>query len=193
MTTAESGRPVVFLDRDGTIVVESHYLRDPDRAELVPGAAEALRALRDAGFALVVITNQSGIARGLYAEADFQAVQRRIDALLAERGAAVDAVYHCPHHPDFTGPCTCRKPGTGLFERAREEHGLDLSGAWYVGDRLKDLQPARILGGSGILVRTGYGREQEAEAGDFDVVDDLGAAARLILAQHGVDPRIPGG
>jgi D-glycero-D-manno-heptose 1,7-bisphosphate phosphatase len=171
----------VFLDRDGTVVVESHYLKDPERAVLVPGAGEALRALREAGFALILITNQSGIGRGLYTEAEFRAVQSRIEALLALDGVHVDDVYHCPHHPEYTGPCECRKPGTLLFERAASEHGLDPARSWYVGDRLKDLEPALRLGGRGILVRTGYGREQEPDAEAFEVVDDLPAAVRRIL------------
>ena len=181
--TLAAARPAVFLDRDGTIVVESHYLKDPDRVRLVPGAIEALRALRDAGYVLIVVTNQSGIARGLYDESDFHAVEARIRELLEERGVSVDAVYHCPHHPEFTGPCDCRKPGTGMYERAAREHGLDPSRSWYIGDRLKDLEPARVLGGTGLLVRTGYGREQEADAVDFEVVDDLAGAARRILAE----------
>lgn len=176
-----ASRPAVFLDRDGTIVVECEYLKDPARVRLVPGAAEALRSLRNAGYALIVVTNQSGIARGLYTESDFRAVEARIHALLEERGISVDAVYHCPHHPEFTGPCDCRKPGTGMYEQAVREHRLDPSRSWYVGDRLKDLEPARVLGGTGLLVRTGYGREQEADAGDFEVVDDLAGAARRIL------------
>lgn len=183
-------RPAVFLDRDGTIVAEAHYLRDPDRAVLVPGAAQALNALRAAGYAVIVVTNQSGIARGLYGEKEFSAVQARIEALLAAQGAHVDAVYHCPHHPDYTGPCECRKPGTLLFERAAREHGLDPARSWFVGDRLKDVEPALRLGGRGLLVRTGYGREHEAEAGEFDVVDDIvGAAARIVEETPGVDPR----
>lgn len=174
-------QPAVFLDRDGTVVVESHYLSDPARAVLVPGVADALRLLREAGYALILVTNQSGIARGLYTQADFEAVQRRIEALLEAEGVHVDGVYHCPHHPDFTGPCRCRKPGTLLFERAIAEHGLDPVRSWYVGDRLKDLEPAHILGGRGVLVRTGYGREQEENAGSYEVVDDIVAAAARII------------
>src|SRR5690606_21848860 len=137
------GRPAVFLDRDGTIVVERNYLADPARVELVPGAAAALRALAEAGYALVVVTNQSGIARGLYGEGEFRAVQRRIEELLAREGIRLDGVYHCPHHPDYTGPCECRKPAVGLYLRAARELGLDLSRSVCIGDRLKDVLPAR--------------------------------------------------
>jgi D-glycero-D-manno-heptose 1,7-bisphosphate phosphatase len=174
-------RPAVFLDRDGTVVIERDYLSDPERAELVPNAAAALSRLTAAGFALIVATNQSGIGRGLYREADYCAVRQRIAELLEREGVHLDGVYHCPHHPDFTGPCACRKPGTLLFERAIAEHGLDPARSWFVGDRLKDVEPARTLGGRGILVRTGYGKEHEADAADFHVVDDIAAAADLIL------------
>lgn len=189
-TARAAGRPAVFLDRDGTVVVERHYLRDPDAVELVPGAAGALRRLREAGYALVVVTNQSGIARGLYTEAEFRAVQDRIDALLAREGVRFDGVYHCPHHPDFTGRCECRKPGTGLHRRAARELGLDLARSVFVGDRLKDVRPADDLGGDAILVRTGYGREQEGDAPDDLVVrDDLPAAADYILERRGPSGR----
>jgi D-glycero-D-manno-heptose 1,7-bisphosphate phosphatase len=174
-------RPAVFLDRDGTLVVERNYLADPARVELVPGACEALRRLREAGFALIVVTNQSGIARGLYGEADYLAVRERIREMLLACGVRIDGVYHCPHHPDFTGECECRKPGTLLFERAAREHDLDPRRSWFIGDRLKDVQPARAMGGAGLLVRTGYGRETEAAAYGFEVVEDIAAAADLIV------------
>lgn len=178
-------RPAVFLDRDGTLVVERYYLADPDRVELVPGAAAALRALAAAGYALVVVTNQSGIARGLYGEAEYRAVQRRIEELLEREDVRLDAVYHCPHHPDYTGPCECRKPETGLFRRAARELGLDLGRSICVGDRLKDVLPARELGcAAGILVRTGYGEEQSRDAPDWvEIAPDLPAAARAVLAR----------
>jgi D-glycero-D-manno-heptose 1,7-bisphosphate phosphatase len=178
LESGAAGRPAAFIDRDGTLVQERHYLADPERVELVPGAAAALRALRDAGFLLVLVTNQSGIARRLYSDADFRAVQVRLEGLLEERGVRLDAVYHCPHHPDFTGPCDCRKPATGLFLRARDELSVDLARSVFVGDRLKDVLPALTLGGLPVLVRTGYGAEQAAEAPlEVWVEADLGAAA----------------
>lgn len=177
----EAGRPAAFLDRDGTIVAERYYLADPERAELIPGAARALRRFAEAGRALVIVTNQSGIARGLYSEREFEAVQRRIEELLAAEGVVLDGVYHCPHHPDFTGPCTCRKPGLALFRQAARELGLNLARSAFIGDRLKDVLPARLLGGTGILVRTGYGKEQERDAPpEIAVVDDLPAAAQRV-------------
>jgi D-glycero-D-manno-heptose 1,7-bisphosphate phosphatase len=179
--------PAAFIDRDGTLVVERHYLADPAGVELVPRAVEALGRLRAAGFHLVLVTNQSGIARGLYTEADFHAVQERLAALLAAAGIRFDSVQFCPHHPDFTGPCDCRKPGTGMFLRAAQELPIDFPRSIFVGDRIKDVLPARALGGRGYLVRTGYGALQEAEAGDdIHVVDDLAAAVEHAL---GAAPR----
>ena len=175
-------RRAAFLDRDGTVMVEREYLADPEGVELVPGTVEALRALRDAGRAVVVVTNQSGIARGLYTEEDYHAVDRRLQAVLGAAGVRPDATRYCPHHPEFTGPCPCRKPATGMYEDAAAALDVDLEGSYSVGDRIKDVLPARTLGGTGILVRTGYGAEEAAELPDeFHVVDDLPGAARLIL------------
>ncbi len=177
-------RPAVFIDRDGTIIEERNYLADPEGVTLVPGTLSALADLRAAGLSLVIVTNQSGIALGLYDESDYLAVAARIASVLDEAGVPPDSVQHCPHHPDVTGPCECRKPGTGMHRRAAAELGLDLAGSWYVGDKIKDVLPARELGGRGILVRTGYGREQEgAVPAGVRVVDDLRAAADLIVAE----------
>lgn len=176
-------RPAVFIDRDGTLVAERYYLADPEGVSLVPGAVEALRSLRQAGYALVVVTNQSGIARGLYTLADYRAVAARLDEILARSGVPVDGTWFCPHHPDVTGPCACRKPGTGMYLEAAADLGLDPQGSWYVGDKVTDVIPALELGGRGILVRTGYGFEVEAAAPPgVAVVDDLPAAAALIVA-----------
>lgn len=180
-----AGRPAIFLDRDGTLVEDRDYLADPDGVVLIPGTVDALRELRAAGYALVIVTNQSGIARGLYGESEYQAVTERLKRVLQEAGAPVDAVYHCPHHPDVDGPCPCRKPGTGMHEQAARDLGLDLAASWYVGDKLSDVLPAEVLGGRGILVRTGYGRDEEPGLRPGAVAaDDLAAAARQIL---GVD------
>jgi D-glycero-D-manno-heptose 1,7-bisphosphate phosphatase len=169
------------LDRDGTVIVEREYLADPQGVAFVPGAEEAIRRLTEAGLVVVVVTNQSGIARGLYTEEDYHSVARRLDELLARASAPVDATYYCPHHPDCTGPCDCRKPSTGMYRTAARDLGLDLAGSFYVGDRLKDVLPALELGGKGILVRTGYGREEEkALPAGAEVVDDLTAAVELI-------------
>ena len=175
-------RPAVFIDRDGTIIVEKVYLSDPEGVELTRDAVEAMRSLSDAGFALVVVTNQAGIARGLYELEDYHAVAARLSEVLAEGGVHIDGTYYCPHHPEWTGPCACRKPGTGMYLEAAEALGLDLSASFYVGDKLTDVQPGLTLGGRGVLVRSGYGAELESEAPDgVWVVDDLAAAAQAIV------------
>ncbi len=187
-------RPAVFLDRDGTLVEERDYLADPRDVALVAGATGALRALRESGYALVVVTNQSGIARGLYAEEDYQRVARRLEELLAEAGAPLDATYHCVHHPDFTGPCACRKPGTGMHRQAGRDLGLDLEHSWYVGDKITDVLPAKQLGGRGILVRTGYGRGEEGRVPEGVLVrNDLAEAAAAILQAGRSEERSGGG
>ncbi len=177
-------RPAVFLDRDGTLIREEKYLADPSGVALLPGVSQALRRLRNAGFALVVVTNQSGIARGLYTLEDYHAVAARLDEILAGEGVAMDATCFCSHHPDVDGPCGCRKPATGMHRRAARELGLDLARSWFVGDRARDVLPARELGGRGILLRTGYGAlEEEGLGGEFQVVDGLPEAAELILGE----------
>ena len=145
-------RPALFCDRDGTLIHDAHYLRDPADVRLLDGTGTMLRAFRDAGWALVVVTNQAGIARGLITPAEYEAVRLRLDALLAAEGVTLDATYHCPHHPDFTGPCRCRKPGTALYEAARTDLALDLARSIWIGDRWHDVAPALVFGGRGILV-----------------------------------------
>lgn len=173
-------RPAVFLDRDGTIIDEVEYLSNPDGVVLLPGAGAALRDLASSGYALVVVTNQSGIARGMYTEDDFRLVQARLEDLLAEEDVRLDAALHCPHHPDFTGPCDCRKPALGLYTRAEEMLGLDLAASIYVGDRISDALPALSTHGRGYLVRTGYGSVQEQRVPDgIEVIDDLAELARI--------------
>jgi D-glycero-D-manno-heptose 1,7-bisphosphate phosphatase len=181
-----NGRRAAFLDRDGTIVQERHYLADPDAVALVPGTVEALRALAAHGFLLVVVTNQSGIARGLYSEADFRAVQSRLESLLAACGVVFDAVYHCPHHPEHTGPCQCRKPDLGMYHAAAAELGIDPSLSIFIGDRLKDVLPARAFGGRGFLVRTGYGAAEEAALpSGMETAADLAEVARIVTGAAG--------
>jgi lipopolysaccharide heptosyltransferase II len=172
------GRRAIFLDRDGTLLDLVPYLHDPAQVRLVPGAAEALRAARQAGFALVVVTNQSGIARGLFREEDVTRVHARVQEALAPAGVAIDRFYHCPHHPDFTGPCDCRKPEPGLYRRAAAELGLDLQRSFAIGDTVEDLQAAQRAGCRPILVRTGYGAQAERVHADrmprcTPVADDL--------------------
>lgn len=184
--SAQAGRAGVFLDRDGTLIRDRHYLGDPAGVELVPGAAGAVAQLNHAGVPVLLVTNQSGIGRGYFTEADFQAVQRRLQQLLAEHGASLDGVYHCPHAPDRQPRCDCRKPATGLFRRAAEEHGLDLQRCFFVGDRARDVLPAGELGGTGILVRSDSDapdarHEGEIVPADTHIVATLAEAAALVL------------
>ena len=175
-----------FLDRDGTIVEDPPpgYLHEPAKVRLLPGAAEAIRRLNESGLLVITASNQSGIARGLYSVAAYAAVQRRLGELLAAHGAHLDGAYFCPHHPDVTGPCDCRKPGTKLFQDAAAALGIDLSSSWYVGDRLSDVAPAATLGGRGLLVTTGEGEKDAAAARSrgVKVVPDLGAATAVIVS-----------
>lgn len=179
-----SGRRAVFLDRDGTLIHDRHYLRDVAGVELLPGAAAAVRRLNAAGIAAVVVTNQSGIARGLVTEAEYRATERRLDQLLAAEGARLDGHYHCPHLPELTGPCECRKPGPLLYRDAAADLGLDLAASWWVGDRLRDLEASRALGGRGLLVLTGAGAAEarRPESADWPSAPDLPAAVTGILA-----------
>ena len=178
-----SGRPAVFLDRDGTLIEDRHYLRDPNLVHLLPGAADAVRRLDRAGWPVVVVTNQSGIARGLLTEADYQATARRLQELLAAAGAQLAGHYHCPHLPEISGPCECRKPGPLLYRRAAEELGLDLTRSWWVGDRLRDVAAAGPLGGRGLLGRAAERTDEaEAAAHAWPTVPDLSAAVHVILA-----------
>jgi D-glycero-D-manno-heptose 1,7-bisphosphate phosphatase len=142
----------VFLDRDGTIIRDVSYLSHPNAVELLPGAAGAIAQLNTSGIPVIVVTNQSGIARGRFTLEDYLLTERRLDELLAAHGAHIDATYFCPDHPDFTGPCACRKPGTLLFERAAVEHALDMRSPAFIGDRWRDLEPFHALGGTPIMI-----------------------------------------
>lgn len=145
-------RPAAFLDRDGTIIKDANYVRDPADVELLPGAAEAVRRLNDRGIPVIVVTNQSGIARGWLTTGDYEAVRGRVDELLAAAGARVETTYMCPHHPDITGVCDCRKPGTALYARAVADHDLDASRSLFCGDRWRDVAPSGVLGGLAVLL-----------------------------------------
>ena len=179
-------RPAAFLDRDGTIMRDIHYPRDPDAVVLIAGATDALRRLADAAIPVVVITNQSGIAQGKVLEREYEAVRDRVDALLAADGVRVAGHYFCPHHPDFTGPCACRKPGTLLYETAAREHGLDVTRSLFAGDRWRDVQPALTLGGLGVLVPSEAtpGPDRERAEREAIVVPRLVEAVDLFLQRH---------
>lgn len=190
-------RPVVFADRDGTLVEEMGYMARPDQVRLIPGAADAISRLKNAGFAVVVVTNQSGVARGLFTLADVEAVNHRVRELFASEGAVLDGIYYCPHLPTahdspFGGICMCRKPYPGMAQEAARVLDLDLVRAFVVGDKLDDMGLANQLGVPGVLVRTGYGRDSEyllgkvgAPKADF-VVPNFVTAVDWILTRRWV-------
>jgi D,D-heptose 1,7-bisphosphate phosphatase len=189
---AQGRRPAIFLDRDGTLNVERGYLRRPEELELLPGVGTALRSLRRAGFRLVVITNQPVVARGEASEADLALIHRRLEWELGTSGTFVDAIYVCPHHPDrgFPGErahlklvCDCRKPATGLVERASHELQIDVASSWMIGDQTVDIETAHRAGLRSVLVQTGAaGGDGRFPATPDYVAPDLGAAAETILA-----------
>ena len=142
----------IFLDRDGTIIRDVRYLSRADDVELLPGAAHAIARLNNIGTPVVVVTNQSGIARGRFTIDDYLQTKQRLDELLAASGARINATYFCADHPDFTGPCDCRKPGTRLFEQAAMEHRLNMRSPAFIGDRWRDVEPYHSLGGTPVLI-----------------------------------------
>ena len=178
------GRRAALLDRDGTIIADEHYLADPDRVALLPGAADAIRMLAQAGVPSIVCSNQSGIARGLVTLEQYHAVRLRVAELLESVGASLLDSFVCPHHEQFTGPCACRKPGTELFERAAALHGLDLSRSMFAGDKHRDVAPAVHFGAPAYLVRSPDTPEDHvarARAEGAEVVDSLLDAAGRYL------------
>ncbi len=187
MSEARTLRGAVFLDRDGTICEEMGYVNHVDRLQIFPYAAEAIRQLNQREIPVIVVTNQSGIARNIFPESLVQEVHKKMISVLAEGGAWIDGIYFCPHKKDDA--CDCRKPKSGLLERAAREHALDLAASWVVGDRYADVEMAHATGGRGILVMTGYGRgEYELHHAKWPrqpdaLVDNLTEAVRRILAQ----------
>lgn len=185
-THAKPLRRAAFVDRDGTIIVERHYLSDPAGVSLVPGAADALIRLKAVGLAVVLVTNQSGIGRGLYGVDDYRRVAAEVERQLTAASVALDGVYYCPDAPGGDPRTTCRKPSTLMHREAARDLGVATRSSYYVGDKISDVEPARALGGTGILVRTGWGREEEpALSPEFRVVNDLAAAADLVEALEG--------
>ena len=179
-------KPAVFLDRDGTINEEVEYLSDPGDLRLIAGAAGAIRLLNVAGMPAVVVSNQAGVGRGYFSEESVRAVNEELAKRLAAKGARLDAIYYCPHHPDEG--CACRKPEPGMLLQAAREQGLDLQRSYMVGDKVSDLDAGRRAGCRTVLVLTGYGAEaREAyESSDTQpdhVSEDLLDAVKWILGQ----------
>ncbi|ACS79041.1 D-glycero-beta-D-manno-heptose 1,7-bisphosphate 7-phosphatase [Maridesulfovibrio salexigens] len=170
----------ILLDRDGTIIVDKHYLNDPEGVELFTNTAEGLKAMQNAGYKLLVTTNQSGIGRGYYSEKDMHAVNARMAELLAEHGIEFKAVYFCPHAPDQD--CDCRKPAPGMFDQAIAEFGINPEECYVIGDKLCDVELGKARKAKSILVRTGKGLKEEPKCvGKADyIADDLLDAAEFI-------------
>lgn len=166
---------VIFLDRDGTLNEEVNYLHRKEDLVLLPGVPEALKAFKAQDYKLVVITNQAGVARGYYTEEDVKELHRYMNELLEQQGAAIDAFYYCPHHPEhgigkYKVQCHCRKPETGMFEMAERDFAVDKAASWMIGDKLIDVEAGRNYGVHTVLVGTGYGaavHEEQKKTGTF--------------------------
>ena len=193
--------PAVFLDRDGTLIEEAGYLERLDQVRFFPWTIDAVRLFNRAGFAVVVTTNQAGIARGFFSEAFVQDTHRLLDERFAAGGARVDRYYYCPHHPDgkvraYCMACECRKPQAGMARKAASELNLDLSRSFAVGDKWSDVGLGEAMGGRGVLVRTGVGRHVEPhppnDVHPAAIVDNVMGAAAWILAQQPADRRASG-
>jgi len=187
-------RKAVFLDRDGTINVEVKYLSKVEDFQFIPGVPWALKCLKEAGFLLVVVTNQSGIGRGFYDEAALDGIHAHMHADLAKFGAAIDACYFCPHHPehatgDYRRECGCRKPLPGMLQQAAQDLDIDLAASFMVGDKIADMEAGLAAGCSSLLVLTGHGSTELAglPAG-VRSYPDLLAAAEAILGRDEADP-----
>jgi D-glycero-D-manno-heptose 1,7-bisphosphate phosphatase len=190
----EQKRRAVFLDRDGTINEEKDYLHRVGDFAFIPGAPEAIRLLRESGFAIIVVTNQSGIGRGYFDEAALDELHRHLDRELSRYGTAVDAYYFCPHHPEhalgaYLTECTCRKPLPGMLQQAVADFGIDPGESYLIGDKLVDVEAGLNAGCRPVLVRTGYGAAHEPRLPEgVPCFDDLLEAARAIVAAAGSTP-----
>ncbi|HVP06697.1 MAG TPA: HAD-IIIA family hydrolase [Candidatus Acidoferrum sp.] len=185
--------PALFVDRDGTVMEDKHYLSDPDQVELLPGAVEALKATAAAGFRMVVISNQSGIARGMFTKVEAEKVNARLVEMLRRQGVEVAAIYFCPHYPggsikEYAISCECRKPAPGMAERAARELGVDFRRSIVVGDKVEDLALADAIGARSVLVLTGHGRESEERLRSSSYYrqrrsfEDLPGAVRFLIS-----------
>jgi D-glycero-D-manno-heptose 1,7-bisphosphate phosphatase len=173
----------VFLDRDGTVIEDVHYINSPSKVALLPGAAAAIRHLNTEKILAIVVTNQSGIGRGLVTPDQYEAVTQRFHELLADKGAHVDATYYCPDVPDDRGELGCRKPGTQMFERALKDFRLDASNVAYIGDRWRDVAASRKLGGRAIMISSPMTTEEdrrEAVDHQIETAETLADAVNLL-------------
>jgi D-glycero-D-manno-heptose 1,7-bisphosphate phosphatase len=186
--TAVAPGAAVFLDRDGVLIRDVNYLSRVEEIEVLTGVAEALRLLRAAGLKLVVVTNQSVVARGKLSEAGLRVIHMALSEKLAAEGAAYDAIYYCPHHPTagvgaYNIACACRKPNPGMIERAARELGLDAKYSYVVGDQAGDMALAARVGAQGVLIREGTIAEGEIIPGAVPAFGNLLQAARWIVTR----------
>lgn len=178
-------RPAIFLDRDGVIIEDSHFVSSTQQVRLVPGSAGAVAALNRAGWPVVVVTNQSGVGRGFFTVETVAEVHTFITEQLAEAGAKVDAFYYCPHHPEaevieYRLACECRKPKAGMLRTAAADLDLDLVRSWMVGDRASDLEAGAAAGCRTVLVRTGYGVNVTVPETQLVAADLAGAITYIV-------------
>jgi len=180
-------KPAIFLDRDGTIIEEVNYLSRPEQVYLLPGVGEVLNTFSKIGYLLVVVTNQSGLARGYFSEDDLKKIHDKIANLLKQKNAKIDAFYHCPHHiegvrPEYKISCNCRKPSPGMWYQAAQDLGIDLENSWTIGDKLIDLQAGDAAGTKVLMVETGYGWEErlKLQAGWISVPDMVAALNYIV-------------
>jgi D-glycero-D-manno-heptose 1,7-bisphosphate phosphatase len=177
----------VFLDRDGTIMEDAHYIKSPDQVRLIPGAAAAVKRINDAKVPAIVVTNQSGLARGKFKPEDYEAVRRRFESLLEAEGAHNDASNFCPHQPSITGPSNCRKPATGMFEDAMRDFKLDAANVAYVGDRWRDVVASKKLGGRGIMIQSHMTTDEDrrkAKEDGIETAPNLAAAVEMLFRSY---------
>ncbi|MFA4843451.1 MAG: D-glycero-beta-D-manno-heptose 1,7-bisphosphate 7-phosphatase [Candidatus Margulisiibacteriota bacterium] len=180
----------VFLDRDGTIIEDTGYLNHPVQVSFLPGAIAAIKRLKEAGYKIIIISNQAGIARGLITEDMLQSIDKHVHKMVLHGGGQIDASYYCPHHPEhgvypYRQSCECRKPQTGLIKRAAKEHDLDLAKCFMVGDKKTDVETGQRAEIKTIFVRTGHGKNEEKELKEKPdhLAADLAAAVDWILKQ----------
>jgi histidinol-phosphate phosphatase family protein len=196
ISSHSKGVPALFIDRDGTLIKEKDFISNPDDVEPEEGAIEAIKMARAIGYKIIVISNQSGVARGLFSEAVVMEINRRIIKIFGERGAGIDDILYCPHHPDGVIPeyaveCSCRKPAPGMIETAALKHNINPFRSYVIGDKLTDSNLAYVVGARGILVRSGYGKEEESILSKQNsmppesVVDNLLEAVRYVMNAQG--------
>jgi len=178
-----------FLDRDGTLIEENQYISSPEQIEIIDGNFDAIRLMNEAGYLVIIISNQSGVARGYFKEDTVPIINSSIEKIFADKNCTIDAFYYCPHFPEGIVPeysiiCDCRKPKTGLIKQAEKDFDIDLSKSYFIGDRLTDVQCGRNAGMEGILLLTGYGKKALAETNeqqDFRIFNNLFEAMKCIL------------